>query len=133
MKVLTSLLVLLFVGLTGCSTVEYAVKEKFGVHKRDILVARVGDTREAQDEARQQFKSALEQFVAMTGTGGGALQEKYDKLSSAYERSESRAEAVRTRIRDVEKVAGALDYAHRKNMPLEEVERWLRPVLEYDV
>ncbi len=24
------------------------------------------------------------------------------------------------------------DYAHRKNMPLDEVERWLRPVLEYD-
>jgi len=26
-----------------------------------------------------------------------------------------------------------LDYASRKNMPLEEAERWLRPVLEYDV
>ncbi|THU37021.1 methionine synthase [Niastella caeni] len=25
-----------------------------------------------------------------------------------------------------------VDYANRKNMPLEEVERWLRPVLEYD-
>jgi 5-methyltetrahydrofolate--homocysteine methyltransferase len=24
------------------------------------------------------------------------------------------------------------DYARRKEMPLEEVERWLRPVLEYD-
>jgi 5-methyltetrahydrofolate--homocysteine methyltransferase len=24
------------------------------------------------------------------------------------------------------------DYARRKNMPLDEVERWLRPVLEYD-
>jgi 5-methyltetrahydrofolate--homocysteine methyltransferase len=25
------------------------------------------------------------------------------------------------------------DYAARKGMPLEDVERWLRPVLEYDV
>jgi len=25
-----------------------------------------------------------------------------------------------------------LDYTERKGMPLEEVERWLRPVLEYD-
>jgi 5-methyltetrahydrofolate--homocysteine methyltransferase len=25
-----------------------------------------------------------------------------------------------------------VDYAGRKNMPVEEVERWLRPVLEYD-
>jgi 5-methyltetrahydrofolate--homocysteine methyltransferase len=27
----------------------------------------------------------------------------------------------------------ATDYARRKGMPLEEIERWLRPVLEYDV
>jgi len=26
-----------------------------------------------------------------------------------------------------------VDYAKRKGMPLEEIERWLRPVLEYDV
>ncbi len=26
-----------------------------------------------------------------------------------------------------------IDYAARKNMPIEEIERWLRPVLEYDV
>jgi 5-methyltetrahydrofolate--homocysteine methyltransferase len=26
-----------------------------------------------------------------------------------------------------------VDYAGRKNMPVEDVERWLRPVLEYDV
>jgi 5-methyltetrahydrofolate--homocysteine methyltransferase len=25
-----------------------------------------------------------------------------------------------------------VDYTDRKGMPLEEVERWLRPVLEYD-
>jgi 5-methyltetrahydrofolate--homocysteine methyltransferase len=25
-----------------------------------------------------------------------------------------------------------VDYAARKGMPLEEIERWLRPVLEYD-
>jgi 5-methyltetrahydrofolate--homocysteine methyltransferase len=25
-----------------------------------------------------------------------------------------------------------VDYANRKGMPLEEVERWLRPVLEYE-
>ena len=24
------------------------------------------------------------------------------------------------------------DYAKRKNMPVEEIERWLRPILEYD-
>ena len=68
----------------------------------------MGDAREVQGEARVQFTSALEQFIALTGTGGGALQEKYDKLSAAYEHSEARAEAVRSRIGDVENVARAL-------------------------
>lgn len=108
MKPVLPLLAVVAIGLAGCSTVEYAVKEKFGIHKRDILVARVGDAREAQGEARQQFKSALDQFIALTGTGGGALQEKYDKLSAAYERSETRAQNVRSRIGDVEAVAHAL-------------------------
>ena len=101
-------LALVLLGLAGCSSMEYAVKEKFGIHKRDILVARVGDAREAQGEARQQFMSALDQFIALTGTGGGPLQEKYDKLSSAYERSATRAQNVRTRIGEVENVASAL-------------------------
>jgi hypothetical protein len=108
MRALVALLGVLALGLAGCSSVEYAVKEKFGIHKRDILVARVGDAREAQGEARQEFKSALEQFVALTGTGGGALQEKYGKLSAAYERSASRALAVHARIEEVETVAKAL-------------------------
>ena len=108
MKPLWTFLAFTAIGLAGCSTVEYAVKEKFGIHKRDILVARVSDAREAQGEARQQFKSALDQFIALTGTGGGALQEKYDKLSSAYERSEARAQSVRSRIGEVEDVAHAL-------------------------
>lgn len=108
MKVLLPVLAALSLLFSGCSTVEYAVKEKFGIHKRDILVARVGDTREAQGEASQQFKSALEQFTALTGTGGGALQEKYEKLSADYERCEKRAAAVRERIADVERVSAAL-------------------------
>lgn len=108
MKPVFPLLALMALVLVGCSTVEYAVKEKFGIHKRDILVARVGDAREAQGEARQEFKSALDQFIALTGTGGGALQEKYDKLSAAYERSEKRAKAVHERIGEVDNVARAL-------------------------
>lgn len=92
----------------GCSSVEYAVKEKFGIHKRDILVARVEDARESQDAAKEQFKTALEQFIELTGAEGGELKNRYDKLSAAYERSESRAEAVRDHISQIETVATAL-------------------------
>jgi len=92
----------------GCSSMEYAVKEKFGIHKRDILVARVQDAKESQDAAKEQFKSALVQFIELTGADGGELQAKYDKLSAAYERSESRAKAVRDHIAEIETVAAAL-------------------------
>jgi len=36
--------------------------EKVGVHKRDILVDRVENARDAQADAQVQFKDALEQF-----------------------------------------------------------------------
>jgi Skp family chaperone for outer membrane proteins len=92
----------------GCSSMEYAVKEKFGIHKRDILVARVEDARESQDAAKEQFKTALEQFIELTGADGGELKARYDKLAAAYERSESRAKAVRDHIGEIETVAAAL-------------------------
>lgn len=102
-----SILVLLLLS-AGCSSVEYAVKEKFGIHKRDILVARVQDARKSQDAAKEQFKTALQQFIELTGAEGGELKTRYDKLSASYERSESRAEAVRDHISQIESVAAAL-------------------------
>ena len=93
---------------SGCSSMEYAVKEKFGIHKRDILVARVEDARESQDAAKEQFKTALEQFIELTGAETGELKDRYDKLSAAYDRSESRATAVRDHISEIETVAAAL-------------------------
>ena len=92
----------------GCNSMEYAVKEKFGIHKRDILVARVQDARESQDAAKEQFKTALQQFIELTGANGGELKDRYDKLSAEYERSESRAKDVRNRIAQIEDVANAL-------------------------
>ena len=46
----------------GCAKVYYGTMEKFGVHKRDILIDSVEDARDAQSDAQEQFKSALEQF-----------------------------------------------------------------------
>ena len=57
--------VMLFPFLGGCSGVYYDAMEKVGIHKRDILINRVEDARDAQSEAQEQFKSALEQFGAV--------------------------------------------------------------------
>jgi hypothetical protein len=59
--ILSSIIVLL---LAGCQTAYYKTMEKFGYHKRDILVDRVKDAKETQEEAKEQFKSALESDVA---------------------------------------------------------------------
>lgn len=91
--------------LAGCQTAYYGVMEKFGYEKRDILVDRVDDAREAQQAAKKQFESALAQFIAVTDFSGGELEQQYNKLKGEFEDSESRADTVRKRIADVERVA----------------------------
>lgn len=91
--------------LAGCQSVYYKTMEKFGYEKRDILVDRVDDAREAQQEAKKQFESALAQFIAVTNFSGGELERQYNKLKDEFEDCESRANAVHKRISDVERVA----------------------------
>ena len=94
--------------LVGCETVEYAVKEPFGIEKRDILVDRVEDAVAAQEDAKEQFEDALEEFSTVTGFDGGDLEDLYDDLNDAFEDSEAKAEKVSDRINAVERVAKAL-------------------------
>jgi hypothetical protein len=94
--------------LFGCESAYYKTMETFGVHKRDLMVDRVQDARDAQEEAKEEFKSTLEQFKSVVKVDGGALEEKYNLLNAAYKRSKSRSEAVKKRIDSVEKVSTAL-------------------------
>jgi hypothetical protein len=94
--------------LASCSSTYYGAMEKMGFAKREILVDRVEKTRDAQNEAKQQFASALEHFLAVTKADGGELQQKYDSLNREFTRSEARAKDVRDRIAAVEDVAEAL-------------------------
>jgi Skp family chaperone for outer membrane proteins len=95
--------ILLF--LLGCETTYYKTMEKFGYHKRDLMVERVEEARDAQKEAKEQFESALEKFSSVLKFEGGELEEKYKTLKAEYEKSESRAKAVGDRIEAVEDVA----------------------------
>ncbi len=99
---------LLALALAGCSSAYYETMETLGFEKRDLLVDRVEDARDAQDDASEQFTSALEQFRATVNFDGGDLEKTYDRLNREYERSVDRAEAVRERIDSVESVAGDL-------------------------
>lgn len=98
-------LVLGLLALAGCQTAYYGAMEKLGYEKRDLLVGNVEDAREAQEAAKKQFASALEQFVAVTGFDGGDLEKQYNTLKDEYEDSEARANDVRKEIAEVERVA----------------------------
>jgi len=98
----------LFLLLGACSTMYYEGLEKIGIPKRDVMVYRVEKARDTQEETKEQFKSALEQFTAATNFSGGDLEAIYTKLNDEYEASVSKAEEVRSRIEDIEDVSQAL-------------------------
>ena len=79
-----------------------------GVEKRDILVDRVENAKESQEDAQEQFSSALEAFGAVVAFDGGELEDVYDTLNGQYEDSVMAAENVTARINKVESVAEAL-------------------------
>jgi hypothetical protein len=93
---------------TGCQKTYYTVMEKVGVEKREILSSRVHRAKESQEDAQKQFRDALEKFQAVTGQHGGALEQRYEGLRDAYERSEAQAHEVSERIDAVQDVADAL-------------------------
>ena len=101
-------LLLALLPLAGCQTAYYATMEKFGVEKREILVDRVQEARDAQQDTKQQFQSALEQFRSVVSFDAGQLDERYSILKSEFELAEKRASAVGNRIQKVEDVSRAL-------------------------
>jgi hypothetical protein len=94
--------------LSGCQTAYYETMEKFGVHKREILVDRIEEARDDQEATKEQFQSALEQFSAVTQFDGGNLEAHYKRLNKELERSEASAKEVSASIDGVEDVATAL-------------------------
>jgi hypothetical protein len=92
----------------GCQTAYYETMEKLGYHKRDLMVSDVKKARDAQQDAKEQFKSALDRFTKTLNVQGGELQDKYEALNEEYQQSEKKAQAVRDRIASVENVSDAL-------------------------
>ena len=91
--------------LGSCRSAYYGALEKLGVHKRDILVERVEEGRDAQHAAKEQFQSALEAFREVSDFEGGELDDLYRRLQKEYDRSEAQVRAVRSRIEKIEEVS----------------------------
>lgn len=93
---------------SGCSSIKYNALEKVGIHKRDLLVGNVEDTRDAQKEAQEQFKDALERFESVVNIEETGLKKAYNRLNAEYEDTAEAAEEVSEQIAEVEDVADDL-------------------------
>ncbi len=99
---------LMLVMVIGCESTYYSAMETVGQHKRDIMLDRVENAQESQQEAQQQFKSALDQLSQLIAFDGGDLAEQYEATNDQYEASKAAAEDVSDRIEAIENVAQAL-------------------------
>jgi hypothetical protein len=106
MRLIGALLVIF--SLVGCESTYYSAMEKVGYHKREILVDRIEDTQQSQQEAQQQFSSALEQLKSLTNFDGGDLEAVYDETNEQYLDAKAASEEVTERIEEVDSVAQAL-------------------------
>ncbi len=102
---LKSLLALLLLLLTSCSSLYYNAMEKIGKEKRDILVQRIVDGKKDQEAAKKQLKTTLEAFQELTGFEGGNLEKVYKKLNGEFVDSEKRAKDLSDRIASIDQVA----------------------------
>lgn len=94
--------------LTGCQSAYYSAMEQVGYHKRDIMVDRVEDAKESQQDAQEEFTSALEALSSLTNFSGGNLEDMYNKINDKYQDSEKAAQNVTDRIAAIEDVSDAL-------------------------
>jgi hypothetical protein len=92
--------------------------ERLGVHKRDILVDRIEDARDDQNEAKEQIKTAMERFTEVVEFDGGELKKTYNRLQTELDRSEASAMDVRKSIAKVEDVSEALFKEWEKEIEL---------------
>ncbi|WP_435248178.1 DUF2959 domain-containing protein [Vibrio sp. nBUS_14] len=94
--------------LTGCQSAYYSAMEQVGYHKRDIMVDRVEDAKESQQDAQEEFTSALEALSGLTNFSGGDLEDMYNQINDKYQDSEKAAQNVSDRIAAIEDVSDAL-------------------------
>jgi ElaB/YqjD/DUF883 family membrane-anchored ribosome-binding protein len=96
----------------GCQTVRtkyYNAWENFGGYaKRERLVDNVKAAAAEQNEAKEQFATALEQFKSIVNFDGGNLEKVYNKLNDEYENCVDAADDVNGKIKSVKNVASSL-------------------------
>lgn len=109
MKLLLSFFII--ISLSACGTaqkVKYSTLEKVGIHKRDILVDRIKETNETQEETKEQFQTAYQELAGLVDVNDQGLERQYNSMAKAVGASEEKADELDSRIKSVNQVATAL-------------------------
>jgi hypothetical protein len=92
----------------GCTTAYYSAWEMLGQEKRDLLRSNVSAVQEEQQEAADQFESALDRLRELAAIDAGELEDVYDDLDADYEKAKLRADSVHERIEKIDSIANDL-------------------------
>ena len=90
------------------SAIYYFVMEKFGVHKRDIVIDRVEETKDVLPATRKVFMSAREKLASLTGVQMTDLERKYKILREEYRFCKKSGEKITEEIKEIKKASEAL-------------------------
>ncbi len=99
---------ILLTGVIGCQSAYYSAMEKVGTHKREILIDRIEQTTDSQNDAKEEFISALAQLSTLINFDGKELQEQFELSKEHYDASKEAADEISQKIDDIEHVAEAL-------------------------
>ena len=91
--------------LGGCNLAYYGAMHALGREKRDILVGRVKDAKKDQEQTKEQLKTTMESFQALTGFQGGSLEKSYKRLNSEYERANEQATKLHDKVESIDGVS----------------------------
>lgn len=75
---------------------------------RDVLVDRVEDARDSQQDAAEEFRDALTEFKAVVNMPESELERQYNKLNKAHIRSKDAAEDINKHVDRVVKASNRL-------------------------
>jgi hypothetical protein len=79
-----------------------------GKEKRENLSFHVQKAQVEQEEAKEEFKSALEEFSSLVNIGNADVEMKYQQLNDHYEHCTIRAENIHARIGKIDAAAQRL-------------------------
>ncbi len=107
--VLSALVMSTLLFTAGCRSVYNATMENvFGYEKRELFKKSVTALQSEQKDAQKEFKDALTRLKELYGFQGGELESVYGKVKSSYDRCDSEAKAVHTRIGNMEDLAKSM-------------------------